>query len=486
MPKGISRREFVAASAAAGAACLFPGLNTLGANDRVNVAIIGCGVKGDGHIDGFRQIEGVRVVAISDPDLKRMDEGAAKLQYAVARHRDFRHVLDDKNIDAVVIATPNHWHAPMTIMACKAGKHVYVEKPVSHGIWEGRQMVRVAHAHDRVVQAGTQHRSDPALRELAADLRSGMYGKVLWIHCSRLVAREPIGKVTEPITIPDHIDYNLWAGPAPMTPVMRASFHYDWHWQWSWGDGEVGNWGVHYVDDVLHFLELDTVPTRVTAAGNRFAWDDNGQTPNMHLTLFDLQGIPLVVDIRNLPDLQRPDGQRAGGDGGAVYLRMRHGNYIMCERGFIRMARGGGKSYDRDTGQEIKHYQGTGGSGHDRNFIDAIRTGRRSDLNAEIEISHRSTILCHQANISYRLGTRAAIDEVRSACDRHADAIETLAHMVEQVQGNGVDLSRTGFVLGPQLEFDAEAERFTGPHAKAANEFLRYEYRAPFARELDD
>jgi hypothetical protein len=249
----------------------------------------------------------------------------------VARHQDFRRILDDKNIDVVVIATPNHWHAPMTIMACKAGKHVYVEKPVSHGIWEGRQMVKAARDHDRIVQAGTQHRSDPALRELAADLRSGRYGKVLWIHCSRLVAREPIGKVAEPVPVPNHIDYNLWAGPAPMTPVMRMNFHYDWHWQWNWGDGEMGNWGIHYVDDVLNFLELDTVPTRVIAAGNRFAWNDDGQTPNMHMALFDLKGIPLVVDIRNLPDLQRPEGQRAGGDGGAVYLRMRHGNYIMCE-----------------------------------------------------------------------------------------------------------------------------------------------------------
>jgi hypothetical protein len=205
----------------------------------------------------------------------------------------------------------------------------------------------------------------------------------------------------------------------------------------------------------------------------------------MHMALFDLQGIPLVVDIRNLPDLQRPEGKRAGGDGGAVYLRMRHGNYIMCEGGFIRMARGGGKSYDRETGQEMKHYSGTGGSGHDVNFIKAVRSGRRSDLNAEIEVSHRSTILCHQANISYRVGTRAAVDEVRSAFDSHADAVETLADIVEQVQCNGVDLSNRPLVLGPQLEFDAEHERFTGPRAEAANEYLRYEYRAPFAREIE-
>lgn len=485
MSYSISRRKFLVGSAAVGATCLLPATDVLGANDRVNVAIIGCGDKGGGHINGFKQIDGVRIVAVSDPDSQRMAEGAAKVEYPVAQHQDFRRVLDDRNIDAVVIVTPNHWHAPMTIMACRAGKHVYVEKPVSHTIWEGRRMVAAAREHDRIVQAGTQHRSDPALRELAADLKSGMYGEVQWIHSSQLTAREPIGKVTEPTAVPAHIDYDLWAGPAPLTPVMRTKFHYDWHWQWNWGDGEMGNWGIHYFDDVLNLLGLDTVPTRVTAAGNRFAWNDDGQTPNMHMALFDLAGIPLVADIRNLPDPQRPEGGRAGGNGGAVYLRMRHGNYIMCADAFIRIARGGGKSYDRKTGQEIKHYKGTGGSGHDLNFINAVRSGRRSDLNAEIEASHRSTILCHQANISYRIGSRAALDDVRERFQPHADADQTLADMVEQLQSNAVDLSRTQFVLGPPLEFDPQRERFTGSHSELANGYLRYEYRAPFAREIE-
>jgi predicted dehydrogenase len=370
-------------------------------------------------------------------------------------------------------------------MACRAGKHVYVEKPVSHGIWEGRQMVKAARAENRLVQAGTQHRSDPALRELAADLKKGMYGKVLWIHCSKLVAREPIGRVTAPTPVPAHIDYDLWAGPAPKTPVQREQFHYDWHWQWHWGDGEMGNWAIHYLDDVRNILELHTAPTRVIAAGNRFGWDDDGQTPNMHMALFDYAGMPLVVDVRNLPDPQRPEGKRAGGSGGAVYLGMRHGNYIMCEGAVIRIGRGGGKSYDKQTNDTIKHYNGTGGSGHDVNFIDAIRSGKRSDLSAEIEVAHGSTILVHQANIGYRVGARSSIDQLRESLGEHSDAVDTLAEMIEQIGGNGVDLKKEPFVLGPQLTFDPEQERFIGDHAEGANKFLRHVYREPFARALE-
>ncbi|MCH7871876.1 MAG: Gfo/Idh/MocA family oxidoreductase [Planctomycetes bacterium] len=485
MSNEITRREFVAGAVATGATLFLPTARVLGANDRINIAIIGCGGRGGAHINAFNKIEGVRVAAISDPDLKRMEAGAEKLAAPVTRHQDFRRILDDKSIDAVVIATPNHWHAPMTIMACRAGKHVYVEKPVSHGIWEGRKMVEAARANNRIVQAGTQHRSDPYLNELSADLKAGKYGKVLWIHCSKLGARKPIGKVSAATKLPDHIDYNLWAGPAPMTPVMRKSFHYDWHWQWNWGNGEMGNWGIHYIDDVLNILDLSTVPNSVIAAGNRFAWDDDGQTPNMHMALFDYQGMPLVIDIRNLPDPKRPQGKRAGGNGGAVYRQTRQGNFIMCESAVIRVARGGGKSYDKDSNETIKQYKGTGGSGHDVNFIKAVRSGKRCDLNAEIEVSHRSAILCHQANISYRMGEQASADQITESVSRHPDAVDTLRDMLEQVHGNGVDLKSTPFMLGPKLTFDPQRERFTGSHAEVANGFVRREYRAPFARELE-
>ena len=450
-----------------------------GANDNIRVAVAGIRGRGASHIDEFRELEGVGVVAICDPDEEILAREAKKFTDAevpqkIDAYTDVRRILDDKNIDAIVIATPNHWHSLMTIWACQAGKHVYVEKPVSHSIWEGRKMVEAARKYDRVVQAGTQHRSCPAVKAAAADIQAGKYGKVLWVHCSKLGSRDPIGKITEPQPVPGHIDYDLWAGPAPKTPVMRKSFHYDWHWQWNWGDGEMGNWGVHYIDDVRNMLGWKSVPNSVIAAGNRFAWDDNGQTPNMHFALFDYNGLKVVVDIRNLPD-----PQRRGGNTGAVYLKSRGGNHIQCENASVCISRGGGGAYDLN-GKCIKKYAGDGGGGHVRNFIEAVRNGRPDDLNADIELGHLSTAMCHQANIGFRVGTQASVEQVRKSMSEHEDAANTLKDMLEQLDGNKVDLAKTPFILGAKLEFDRRVERFVGTNAAAANKYLKCSCRKPF------
>jgi predicted dehydrogenase len=452
-----------------------------GANDEVRIAVAGIRSRGGAHVSHFQELPGVRVVALCDPDrqvLEKRVEGYKKKyevgDSAIKGYADIRKVLDRKDVDALVIAAPNHWHSLMTVWACQAGKHVYVEKPVSHSIWEGRKMVEAARKYNRVVQAGTQHRSCPAVQEAARDIQAGRYGKVLWVHCSKLGARTSIGKVTEPQPVPEHIDYNLWAGPAPMSPVMRKSFHYDWHWQWNWGDGEMANWGIHYLDDVRHILGWASVPTKMVAAGNRFAWDDNGETPNMHFALMDYDGLPFVIDIRNLPD-----PTRRGKNNGAVYLGSRGGNYIQCEDGSVRISRGGGWSYDND-GKRVHQYKGNGGSGHAQNFIDAIRSGRREDLAAEIEVGHLGTAVCHQANIAWRVGAEATVDQVRKSVKSHEDALNTLKDMLEQLEGNSVDLAKQPFVLGPQLTYDPKQERFVGAHAEQANKYLTCSYREPF------
>jgi predicted dehydrogenase len=259
-----------------------------------------------------------------------------------------------------------------------------------------------------------------------------------------------------------------------MTPVMRQSFHYDWHWQWSWGDGEMANWGVHYIDDLRHIMGWNDVPTKVVAAGNRFAWDDNGQTPNMCFALFDYDGLKVVVEIRNLPD-----PMRRGGQTGAVYLNMRDGNYIMCEDGHIQIARGGGWYYDKD-GNRSYQYKGDGGAVHAQNFIDALRSGRREDLNAEIEIGHLSTAMCHQANASFRAGAEAPVDEIRESMKDHEDAVNTLNDVVEQLGGNEIDLAKNPFILGPELTYDRKQEKFVGANAEKANKYIKCSYRDPF------
>ena len=452
-----------------------------GANDEVRIAVAGIRSRGGAHVSHFQKLPGVRVVALCDPDRQILEKGVEgyKRKYkvddsAIKGYADIRQVLDRKDVDALVIAAPNHWHSLMTVWACQAGKHVYVEKPVSHSIWEGRKMVEAARKYNRVVQAGTQHRSCPAVQEAARDVQAGRYGKVLWVHCSKLGARTSIGKVAEPQPVPEHIDYNLWAGPAPMSPVMRKSFHYDWHWQWNWGDGEMANWGIHYLDDVRHILGWTSVPTKMVAAGNRFAWDDNGETPNMHFALMDYDGLPFVIDIRNLPD-----PTRRGKNNGAVYLGSRGGNYIQCEAGSVRISRGGGWSYDND-GKRVHQYKGNGGSGHAQNFIDAVRSGRREDLAAEIEVGHLGTAVCHQANIAWRVGAEATVDEVRESVKSHEDALNTLKDMLEQLEGNSVDLAKQPFVLGPQLTYDSKQERFVGRNAEKANKCLTCSYREPF------
>ncbi len=474
-----SRRQFIKSSLLVGTTALTPLRNVFGANDQVNIAVIGCGSMGGSHIGNFPRLPGVKVVAVSDPDLHRMDEKTAKLPYSVAKHQDFRRILDDKSVDALVIATPNHWHALMAIMACQAGKHVYVQKPVSHSIWEGKQMVAAARKYGRIVQAGTQQRSCPAMISAARDIQAGMYGRVQWVHCSKLGSREPIGKATAPFEVPDHIDYNLWAGPAPATPVMRKQFHYDWHWQWDYGDGELGNWGIHYIDDLRHLLGWNDIPETVLALGNRFLWDDDGQTPNMVMALYEHQGVKVVLDIRNLPDLARAPGKRAGGKSGAVYLKSRGGNYIKTERGVIQLSRGGGSAYDLD-GKRIKRYEGDSGRDHEQNFINAIREDKSSLLNCEIGEGHLSTAMCHQANIAFRLGRAVTPDAARAALQQHQDALNTFEDMKEQIAGVGVDLSRTGFIMGPKLSYNNAAQRFMGEHSREANAYTKLSYRQPF------
>ncbi|MBL7189078.1 MAG: Gfo/Idh/MocA family oxidoreductase [Phycisphaerae bacterium] len=481
----ISRRKFlkngIAATAGSYMAIASQGgfvTGVRGANNEVRVAVAGINGRGGGHIKNFQGLSGVNVVALCDPDsnilAKRVAECKTKYGTNVTGYADIRELLDSKDVDALIIATPNHWHSLMTIYACQAGKHVYVEKPVSHSIAEGRKMVNAARKYNRIVQAGTQHRSCPAVQEAARDIKAGKYGKVQWVHCSKLGARDTIGKVTTPQPVPSNIDYNLWAGPAPMTPVMRKQFHYDWHWQWNWGDGEMANWGIHYIDDFRHILGWDDVPTKMVAVGNRFAWDDNGETPNMHFALFDYDGLPVVVDIRNLPD-----PKRRGGKSGAVYLSARGGNWIQCEEGSIRIARGGGKAYDNDGGL-IKQYKGNAGAGHAQNFIDCVRSGRRQDLAADIEVGHLGTAVCHQANVAWRAGAEASLDEVRESVKNHEDALNTLNDMLEQLEGNEVNPARDKFVLGPALTYDRKRERFVGPNAERANKYVKCSYREPF------
>ncbi|MFC1497216.1 Gfo/Idh/MocA family protein [Verrucomicrobiota bacterium] len=466
----MKRRDFIKTAVAASTVYSLLPHSVIGANNQINVGIIGMGKKGGLHFRHFNNMQDVNVTAICDPDTAHLK--LKKENDTVTKYQDMRKLLEQKEIDAVVIVTPNHWHSLAAILACQAGKHVYVEKPVSHSISEGRKMVEAARKYNRIVQAGTQHRSCPSVQKCAKDIQAGVYGKVLWAHCSKLSInnRNPIGMIEAPVDPPSTCDYELWAGPAPKTPIMRKNFHYDWHWQWNWGDGEMGNWGIHYIDDLRHILGWDDIPSNVISAGNRW-WKDNGETPNMFFAIMEHKGVKVVIDIRNMP---HPKYHNQA----AVYLGSHGGNYIQCENGFIRIARGGGHAYDND-GNKVKKYSGNGGANHGKNFIEAIRQNKRELLNCDIEIGHLSTTMCHQANISYRIGQSATQEEVRANMNTHEDAANTLNSILEQLEGQA-DLKTQPFVLGPKLTFDNKTEQFTGDNAKRANVLAKGSSRKEF------
>jgi len=482
--KIFSRREFLKQSLYAGVAlgAGFKSLSAssysriLGANNDIRVAIVGMRIKGADHIEVFRNLPGVRVVALCEVDHELLTREAQKFKdrnEAVATYQDIRKLLDDKNIDAVVIATPNHWHALMGIWACQAGKDVYVEKPVSHNIWEGRQLVEAARKYNRIVQAGTQNRSDVGFAEAAVYLREGHLGKILWAHSVWYGERQGIGRVAQPQPVPANIDYNLWAGPAPLSPLMRQSLHYDWHWFWETGNGEMGNWGPHQIDDCRFAMNLSGLPKRVMSFGGRFVFDDNAETPNTHIAILDYQPAPVIIEIRNLPTAK---GQRV-----MDHLRgVRVGNIIQCEHGYFAGGRGGGWAYNND-GNKLKQFPGDGGGTHQANFIAAMRSRKPSDLRAEILEGHITSLLCHVANISYRLGKTASPEKMREEIYPQQQAKETLQRYCEHLLQNGVDLQSQPTSWGPWLALDAEKEKFAGNFASEANKFLaRRKYRKPF------
>ncbi|HEU5116784.1 MAG TPA: Gfo/Idh/MocA family oxidoreductase, partial [Isosphaeraceae bacterium] len=276
--KPIPRRSFLKGSMGAGLALGMPG-RMLGAgprsggpNDTVNIAVIGLGsttavggVGGRGHqlIGRLRDIPGVKIVALCDADQAHLDrelEAAREHEEKVTAYHDPREVFDDKTVDAVVIALPNHWHALATVWACQAGKDVYVEKPFSYDIWEGRQMVEAARKYDRMVQVGTQNRSSGFLRGVFDRLRAGELGAIRFAHAVVYRARDPLGTVDAPTPPPSTVNYDLWCGPAPKGPLMRKQLHYEWHWFWDTGNGEMGNNGIHVIDICRWALGQDRTP----------------------------------------------------------------------------------------------------------------------------------------------------------------------------------------------------------------------------------
>lgn len=472
----IARRTFLKGSIGAGVGMLLPHSHLLGANNDIRMAVIGLRGLGKHHVGRYRKMSGVRMVAICDVDKKILAAEAKKFTDSnekIQTYVDIRRLLENKDIDAVTIVTPNHWHALAAIWACQAGKDVKVEKPVSHNIWEGRKIVEAARKYNRIVQAGTESRSDPALQEVFEHIQQGALGRILVARGFCCKRRPSIGKVAGPQPVPEYIDYNLWTGPAPLKPLMRKSLHYDWHWMWDTGNGDIGNQGAHEMDMCRWAIGQKGLPRRVMSIGGRFGYDDDGETANSQIALLDYELAPIIFEVRGLP-------ARKGVSHSDSYKGIRVGIVIECEHGYFAGGVGGGWIYDND-GKKVKQFKSSGGRGHSSNFLKAIRSRKVSDLNADIEKGHTSAALSHMANISHRIGTGMTAEQIKEIIKSNPKMTETYERFGNHLRANEIDLQKTPVVLGPILQMDPAKEQFYGDFpTKWANRLLTRNYRKPF------
>jgi len=468
----VSRRQFLKRSAAATAAMSFPMVassRVLGANDEILMGVVGLGGRGaHAHAPSFEGQPGVTVVALVDPDQGRMGSAAqmieSKYKHKVDQYQDMRKLFDRKDIDAVGNATQNYWHGLSTIWACQAGKHVYVEKPLSHYIWEGRQMVNAAWKYDRLVQCGTQHRSETKFPQAIAWIREGHLGKIKFVTAFANKPRSSCGKRGTPLEIPDSVDYDLWCGPARKEPIYRDRLQYDCSFFWNTGDGESCNQGVHEVDVARWCLGEELLPRRVMSIGGRFLFNDACDVPNTQIIYYDFPTAPLLYEVHNL--------RKAKGTNEMPNFRgERVGVVVDCEGGLVSLYRG--IAWDNE-GKTVKTF--SGGGNHFVNFVEALRSGKREDLNAEVLVGHRSTAICHAGNISYRLGEPASAAEQRKQVRDIPIWNEMYDRFLAHLAANEIDPDTA--TLGPWLDCDRENECFK--QSEKANKLAKGYYREPY------
>jgi len=476
--RSISRRDFLHDSAALAA---LAGAGALGApvaaaaakktkkgdaNDRLHVAVVGVRGRGMSHVGGFAGRHNCVVTAICDADQAVIGpamEGAERIQGTAPRYeQDIRKLLDDKSIDIVTIAMPNHWHSLAAIWAMQAGKDVYVEKPVSHNVREGRRAVEAARKYNRICQTGTQCRSNPGMREAMEFLRSGKLGKVKVARGLCYKTRMSIGKTSKDQAPPKSVDYNLWIGPAPMKALHRKHLHYDWHWFWDYGNGDLGNQGIHQMDICRWGLGKDELAKSVISVGGRFGYVDDGETPNTQICVFDYGDSELIFEVRGLPTA-RLRGANVG-------------NIFHCEHGYVVCpGYSNAQAFTLD-GKMVQSFNK--GGDHFGNFVEAVRSRNPGHLNADILEGHLSSALCHLGNISYRLGKPQPFNKQSKAFGDDKEAYETFARMEEHLQIDKVPLDSTLCHVGRRLSFDPKAETFVGD--KDADALLTRKYRKGF------
>lgn len=459
-----------------------PAQQPRGANEVIQIGVIGCGGRGNEVTPSICRVPGVHLAGICDIDPQRVEAATEKWKEFAGGQRprifgDYRELLGSGELDAVVITTPNHWHAPMAIAACRAGLDVYVEKPVCHNVAEGRLMVQVARETQRIVMAGTQNRADTSIHEAKkwAAENAGDLGALVSAHAFWYNVRQPIGKVTKPTPVGEGIDYDLFQGPRPLVPLMRKNLHYDWHWQWETGSGELGNTGIHVLDHTRFFLDLTGWPKALQGVGGRLIGVDDGQSPSDHLVGLDYGlGVPFTLEVRNLPE-------RKGSTNRCAINRSSTGTIATYENGSIQFDRGGSRVFEAGSGRPKQTWGGDSGMRIFANFIDCVRSRRREDQYADIEQGYISTAICHFANAAHRIGEQGVTLEQAAAAPLLTANAEIWKGYGELLVANEVDLGVTPLTLSPRLTFDGETERCVGDEAGTMANMLASEVqRAPY------
>jgi predicted dehydrogenase len=369
-----------------------------GPGDTVRIAVCGVNGRGKEHISGWSQQKDVRITAICDVDPKAAERGQKLVEQSSGTApkfvQDIRRLLDDKSIDAISIAMPNHWHSLATIWACQAGKDVYVEKPVSHNVSEGRRMVEAARKHARIVQTGTQCRSHKGIQDAVAFLRSGRLGQIYMAKGLCYKPRGSIGRKPDG-PIPQGVDYDLWLGPAPLAAFNPNRFHYNWHWFWDYGNGDLGNQGIHQMDLARWGLGKNELPRAVSASGGRFGYSDDGQTPNTLHVAYEFEDCELQFEVRGLITNDES--------------RVKIGDIFYGTEGILAIT--SYESWQAFFGPKLERGPGsTGGGDHFANFVKAVKARDPKILTADIEQGHLSSAYCHLGNIAYRLGRKLHVN----------------------------------------------------------------------------
>ena len=479
----VSRREFLrygamlsaAGSVAAPLAAADPKPAKRGsANERLRVAVVGVRSRGMSHVGGFvggkkNAAQNTIITHVCDADEgvigKAMTQVEADQGSAPKFVQDYRKLIENPDIDVISIATPNHWHALMAVLAMRAGKDVYVEKPVSHNVREGRLIVEASAKYGKICQTGTQSRSMLGMRQAIEYVHSGKIGDVNLAYGTCYKDRKTLGKVNGVQPTPKTMDYDLWCGPARVIAPTRKSVHYDWHWIWEYGNGDLGNQGIHEMDKARWGLGVAQLPESVVSVGGRFGYVDDGETANTQVCLYDFGGKKLIFEVRGLPTKDF-----RGSQVGNVFVGSE--GYVVCP------SYHSGVVYDKD-GKKVTEFKGGGEESHFANFVKAVRSRKRTDLHADILEGHLSSALCHLGNISYRLGAETTFEKDVGAMADCPEAADAVKRMREHLTENKVDLAKAVGRVGVKLGIDPKTETFTGNNPSAQAMLFR-EYRKGF------